>query len=65
MKNTKKTNKTSGPDWRYTEPRDKVITVMMTASQQEAIKRAALADEKTASSWMLKVVLAALPKKEW
>jgi uncharacterized protein (DUF1778 family) len=42
---------------------------MMTASQQEAIKRAALADEKTASSWMLKVVLAALPKseakKEW
>lgn len=53
-----------GPEWVYTEPRDKVLTVMMTASQQEAFKKVAREAKMSASSWLLEAALKALPKSE-
>ena len=58
-----------GPEWQFKKKRNTIISIVMTEDQSEAIKKVARENKMTASTWLLEVALAALPKsevkKEW
>jgi hypothetical protein len=69
MAKTRRSGGDVGPEWRYKKKRDKIISIVMTEEQQNAIKKAAHAANQSASTWLLERALESLPtseaKKEW